>query len=103
MNYQPTYHPGDYYPIFWMDSRPYGGTLGYAIAPLANSEDEQAREERRGWTLKGRAGRFHVWYAGKNLYYVTDGELGEVLGQRQHFGSAFSLAHHHERLSAYEA
>jgi hypothetical protein len=61
-----------------------------------------AMENRQDWKPKGRAGRFHVWHAGKNLYYVTDGEMGSILGQRNHYGSAFSLACYHERLAAYE-
>ena len=58
-------------------------------------------EDRNTWKPKGRAGRFHIWHAGKNLYYVTDGEAGPVLGQRNHYGSACSLAYYHERLAAY--
>lgn len=62
MNYQPTYHPGDYYPIFWMESRPYGGTLGYTIAPLANSQDEEMHDwahevcsvPRSAWSINRR-------------------------------------------------
>ena len=59
-------------------------------------------EKREAWVSKGRSGRFHVWHAGTNLYYVTDGERGEVVGERRHYGSAFSLAHHEDRLSKYE-
>lgn len=30
------YAPGDYFPIYWLDSRPYGGQLGYCVGPLTN-------------------------------------------------------------------
>jgi hypothetical protein len=58
--------------------------------------------DRNNWKQKGRAGRFHVWHAGKNIYFVTDGQDGEVIGQREYYGSAFSLAMYYERLAAYE-
>lgn len=48
--------------------------------------------QQNDWKLKGRAGSFHVWHAGKNLYYVTDGANGPTVGQEQHFGKAWSLA-----------
>jgi hypothetical protein len=60
-------------------------------------------DNRSTWKPKGRAGRFHIWHAGKNLYFVTDGAAGPVVGQREHYGSAFSLAHYHERLAAYQS
>lgn len=61
----------------------------------------QNRFNRDEWKSKGRAGNFYVWHAGKNTYYVTEGKDGAVIGQREHYGSAFSLAHHNERLAAY--
>jgi hypothetical protein len=58
---------------------------------------------RNEWKPKGRAGKFHVWHAGKNIYYVTEGKDGEVIGEREFYGSAFSLASHYERLSTYSS
>ena len=57
--------------------------------------------DRAEWKNKGRAGNFYIWHAVKNLYFVTDGKDGEIIGKREYYGSAFSLAHHHERIAAY--
>lgn len=49
-------------------------------------------ENRSEWKFKGGAGRYAVWHAGKNLYYVTEGRDGPVVGSRDQFGLAFKLA-----------
>jgi hypothetical protein len=45
-----------------------------------------------GWKFCGAAGKFAVWHASKNLYHVTDGDQGEIIGTRDQFGLAFSMA-----------
>lgn len=59
-------------------------------------------DDRKTWKFKAADGRFRVWHAGKNLYYVTDDKDGSVVGSRQHFGQAFALASHYQRLAKYE-
>lgn len=48
--------------------------------------------QRSTWINKGRAGKFNIWHAGKNHYVVTDGVSGAVIGERDQFGLAFTLA-----------
>lgn len=48
--------------------------------------------DRSTWVNKGRAGNFHVWHIGKNQYVVTMGVDGPVIGQRDQYGRAFTLA-----------
>ncbi len=59
-------------------------------------------DDRKTWKFKGGDGRFQVWHAGKNLYYVIDSKDGSIVGCRSQFGPAFSLACHHARLAKYE-
>lgn len=59
-------------------------------------------DDRKTWKHKGSAGQFHVWHAGKNLYYVTDSREGSIVGCRSQFGLAFSLACQHDLLAKYE-
>lgn len=47
---------------------------------------------RATWTNKGRAGQFNVWHVGKNQYVVTKGVDGPVIGHRDQYGRAFTLA-----------
>lgn len=56
-------------------------------------------DDRKTWKHKGSDGRFHVWHAGKNLYYVTDGKDGMIVGCCTQFGTAFSEASRHARLA----
>lgn len=66
---------------------------------------------RSNWVNKGRAGQYNVWHVGKNQYAVTKGVDGPVIGQRDQYGRAFTLARdeyeYEEHLagqdSAYEA
>ena len=48
--------------------------------------------DRSTWVNKGRAGKFNVWHAGKNSYFVTNGSDGPVIGHRDQYGRAFTLA-----------
>ena len=48
--------------------------------------------DRAAWVNKGRAGQFNVWHVGKNQYVVTKGVDGPVIGQRDQYGRAFTLA-----------
>ncbi|HDR8989958.1 TPA: hypothetical protein QDA93_002569 [Burkholderia vietnamiensis] len=49
-------------------------------------------QRAEGWRFAGAAGRFTVWYAGKNDYRVTDGADGAIAGARDQFGLAHALA-----------
>jgi len=60
-------------------------------------------DDRKTWKHKGSDGRFHVWHAGKNLYYVTDGKDGIIVNCCTQFGTAFSSASHHARVAKCEA
>ena len=59
-------------------------------------------DDRKTWKHKGSDGRFHVWHAGKNLYYVTEGKDGRIVNCCTQFGTAFSDASRHARLAKYE-
>jgi len=55
---------------------------------------------RSDWKQKGRSGKFHIWHAGKNLYFVTEGKDGQVVRQCEFYGKAFSFAMHYDRAEA---
>jgi len=56
--------------------------------------------ERGNWKPKGRSGKFHIWHAGKNLYFVTEGEAGPIVRQCEFYGKAFSFAMQYQRAEA---
>ena len=47
----------------------------------------------RDLKLKGSAGGFQVWHAGKNLYYITNPD-GTVIYKAAQFGIAWRRAMH---------
>jgi hypothetical protein len=58
---------------------------------------------RNNWINKGCAGNFNVWHVGKNSYVVTDGRDGPVIGERDQFGLAFTLARRESEYQDYLA
>ena len=58
--------------------------------------------DRKTWKLKGADGRFQVWHAGKNLYYIVDSKDDRVVGCCTQFGTAFSRASHHALIAKSE-
>lgn len=59
-------------------------------------------DDRKTWKHKGSAGQFHVWHAGKNLYYIIDSKDDRIVGCCTQFGTAFSRACQHDLLAKYE-
>lgn len=49
-------------------------------------------QTRINWNCKGAAGAYHVWHAGKNCYFVTEGRDGDAVAQCDQFGLAFARA-----------
>ena len=62
-----------------------------------------ANNDRSTWINKGRAGEYNIWHAGKNQYVVTKGVDGPVIGQRDQYGRAFTLARNEYEYEEYLA
>lgn len=62
-----------------------------------------ANNDRSNWTNKGRAGQYNVWHVGKNQYVVTKGVDGPVIGHRDQYGRAFTLARNEYEYDEYLA